>query len=238
MASPVTPDTIPSVNGSMQSCAAFKALLQSVKELSSLADWLFDDDGLPSVEIAREFGSIIYPPGAVMDLVIGIGETHANVIKQVEKMWLTAEEKAAYDADRNSVQPFWVLADHEGKSGAPNLSGRFRLMADFRDVDSGNVSGVAGVDFPGGSKDHVLTEDELAAHTHPLEFPQAEGTQADPLAGRFLYTPKADGGVPGSGDLSTWPKVTLAESAGGGKAHNNMPPYHVVVTAYRTTRMT
>lgn len=238
MASPVTSDSVPQITGSMQSCAAFKALLQSVRELSSLADWLFDDDGLPSVDIAREFGSIIFPPGSVMDVVVGVGETHANCIKQIEKMWLTVEEKAAYDADRNSVQPFWVLADHEGKSGAPNLSGRFRLMADFRDIDDGNVSGVAGVDFQGGSKDHKLTEDELAAHTHPLVIPQAEGTQADPLAGRFLYTPKDDGGIPGSGDLATWPNVTLEQSTGGDKAHNNMPPYHVILTAYRTTRVT
>lgn len=238
MASPVTSDTIPSVTGSMQACAAFKALLQSVRELSSLADWLFDDDGLPSVEVAREFGSIIYPPGSLMDIVVGIGETQANVIKQVEKMWLTDEEKTAYDVSRDSVQPFWVLADHDQKSGAPNMSGRFRLTADFRSDSDGNVSGVAGVDFPGGSKEHKLTEEELPSHSHPIEFPQAEGTQADPLANRFLYTPEADGGVPGSGDLGTWPKVTIESATGGGKAHSQMPPYYVVVTCFRTTRVT
>lgn len=237
MGSPVTTDTIPTITGSMRACDAFKALLQSVKELSKLADWLFDDEGLPNVEVAREFGSLIFPPGSTMDVVVSAGTNHDDAIKQVEKMWLTDDEKTAYDTNRDSVQPFWVLADHEGRSGAPNMAGRFKLNADFRNLDAGNVAGTVGVTSPGGSKEHVLTEAELPAHDHPLEFPQAEGTQANPLANRFLYTPEDAGGVPGSGTLDTWPKVTLGSSAGEGKAHNNMPPYYVVVVAYRTNRM-
>lgn len=239
MASPVTGDSVPTINGSQKACASFKALLQSVRELASLADYLFDDNGLPNVEVVREIGSIIYPPGSLMEIVVPIGTSRDLATRQVEQMWLTDEEKTLYLQDRNSVTPFWVLADQDGRLGAPNLSGRFKLAADWRALDSGNVSGVVGVEAPGGAKSHVLTEGEIPAHSHPLSFVTAKGFDASPQTNRFLFTPPEYSTDPNQVSQTTnWPKLEMATLTGGGKEHNNMPPYYVVAVAYRTSRTT
>lgn len=240
MASPVTTDTIPTITGSMEACDANKALLEAVNQLRFLVGWLFDDEGLPKVQAVREFGSVLFIPGMVIDVVIAQStprDGQGGVREQIETMWLTDEEIAAYRDDRNSVEPFWVLCDEERKSGAPDMSGRVRVNADFRALET-NVLGVQGIAPAGGSKDHVLVADELPEHTHILKVPSAEGTQADPQGGRFLYTPRDSGGIGGGGsDVSTWPQMTLTpESVGAGEAHNNLQPYYVVVTAMRTTR--
>lgn len=238
MGSPVTSETVQVITGSMESCDALKAILQTVKDLKALVGWLFDEDGLPQISAAREVGALIFPPGSTMDIVVSEGMSQEDVRAQVEKMWLTPTEQDSYDDSRDAVAPFWVVADEERRGGAPNLAGRFKLAADFRELEAGNASGLVGIEGPGGDKEHLLTLDEIPEHEHELKIPTAEGVEADPLVGRFLYTPKVNGGIGGDGaDVDTFPKVDLANPAGGGKPHNNMPPYHVVVVAYRTTRM-
>jgi microcystin-dependent protein len=240
MGSPVIKDSIPVITGSMQSCDSFKALLQSVKQLGSLVEWLFDDDGLPNVEIAREFGAIIHPPGSTMDYVLSPGTSLDSARQQVETLWLNEDEQDAYTTSRDSVQPFWVIADDEQRGGAPNMAGRFKLNADFRLLNAGNVSGLVGLEAPGGAKDHTLVISELPAHVHELTVPAALGPRPDINGVGQVYVPKDDGGEGDGGslgDVDDYPQVDMANSTGNDQPHNNMPPYYVVLTIYRTSRM-
>ena len=73
----------------------------------------------------------------------------------------------------------------------------------------------------GGEKTHILTLDEIPAHTHPRTSP----TSSSGGGGRYGYDTNSnvnnnDGVVTGS--------------AGGGQAHNNLPPYFVVYIFKRT----
>lgn len=90
------------------------------------------------------------------------------------------------------------------------IKGRFLLAAD----DSTYTLGATG-----GAATHTLTTDEIPSHYH--DFSEM---------GRILYW---DSGLSSYGGLTggttvqyTW--STRTKSVGGGKAHNNMPPYLVV----------
>ena len=75
----------------------------------------------------------------------------------------------------------------------------------------------------GGEESHTLTENEIAPHRHPIWFPNAGGEQS------------AEIGYPEAGSKNTWyAEASKTAAAGGGKAHNNMPPYYAVHTWRRT----
>lgn len=70
----------------------------------------------------------------------------------------------------------------------------------------------------GGEASHTLTVDEMPAHSHVLAGDVQEwGTPARPYFGAGQYDDTVETG-----------------SAGGGQAHNNMPPY-LAVYAWRRT---
>ena len=88
----------------------------------------------------------------------------------------------------------------------------------------------------GGESTHTLTESELPSHTHTLIRPQ--WYQGDGTTESTVYT-TSTGSIYGS-TASTTPSyrtvkgVKGIEATGGGKAHNNMPPY-IQVSAWRRT---
>ena len=99
----------------------------------------------------------------------------------------------------------WAICN--GNNGTPNISNRVIIQY--------------GSDFPtlnavGGSKDHVLTESELPAHSHglPTESGGAFNIQSLTSSGN------ADEGLS---------ETNRTANTGGGKPHNNMPPYIVLV---------
>ena len=73
----------------------------------------------------------------------------------------------------------------------------------------------------GGEKTHTLTTQEIPAHTHSQTAP----TSASGGSVRFATDTNANGAVT---------DVNATGSAGGGGAHNNMPPYLVVYVWKRT----
>lgn len=230
MPSLVTGPDVPVLNGSQEPCEEMRQILELVRKFKTFIEFMFDDDsGLPNTEPAREFGAIIFPPGTLKDIAISPGTSEAAAKAIVEKTWLTDEEITAYNANPNSVQPFWVMADYNQKLGAPDISGKFKLNADFRALNAGNVAGVVGVGTAGGSHEVTLTVDQIPAHTHTVDGIPAFNADVDLDAGTPNHVPDSF-----QDDFS---ETKTSASTGGSGAHTNMPPYYIVVTAWRTSRM-
>ena len=87
------------------------------------------------------------------------------------------------------------------------IKGRFLLGAS--DVYKANTTG--------GEATHALTTDEMPNHQHSIWFPNSGGEQS------------AEIGYPEAGSRKTYyAEASKTAGAGGGAAHNNMPPYLVV----------
>jgi len=97
--------------------------------------------------------------------------------------------------------------------GLPDLRGRMAMGLDNTGGTSANVVTAETADTLGstaGEEKHILTEDEMASHSHEYDTKQ-EGYHAN-VAGN---------------DQDLWRYVTTAstENTGGDQPHNNMPPY-------------
>lgn len=76
----------------------------------------------------------------------------------------------------------------------------------------------------GGEEEHILTEEEMPAHTHTMYAYNPGGDVTwTPSAGTWLVDP---GSV--TENNTTWEARLGMNNAGSGNAHNNMPPYFSV----------
>ena len=78
----------------------------------------------------------------------------------------------------------------------------------------------------GGESEHVITEEEMPKHSHKAYF--YESWHESDIAG-INYT-NENGRICGLAE----PSSSCVEYAGGGQAHNNMPPYLAVYMWKRT----
>lgn len=85
------------------------------------------------------------------------------------------------------------------------------LFAAARDNQVGYQAGDSG-----GSKTHTLTVDEMPSHTHRLGIDNPNGEQLGGSKLQHLYNPNA----------IFYGLDDVIKTAGGGQAHNNMPPYY------------
>ena len=89
-------------------------------------------------------------------------------------------------------------------------NGRVPIAVDENDTD------LASAELTGGEKEHTLTEEEIPSHSHDAELPISGESE---LGGKNGISEMAIGGT-----------VTVStEAVGGGKAHNNLPPF---ITCY------
>jgi len=244
MPSGVTGDDIPKISGAMEPCDVMSALLESVEKLTMLVESLYGEEGLPTIVHAREIGAITFPQGFLASFHVPEGTSLAEATRTIETIWLTEEEIDSYDsrdpAVHASVRPFWVIANAENAQGGPDVSGRFLLAADFG-LEEDSPSGLTGIAPPGGDKEITLSVEELPEHAHEL---------GDEVMTRWAHSRVAGGGnaalenspfplVPNIDDDTHKNNVIGGETdpVGGGKPHSNMPPYFVVIVAYRTGRM-
>lgn len=160
----------------------------------------------------------------------------------VEGMMIPYKPKSTtYEAVKTEVKNIW---------GEPNSDGTpwWELATEMEDRFMVGASKDIAPNTTGGENEHTLVEDEIPEHKHQMTFPQAESTKANPLGGRFLYTPHtvagtANGGASGVGggekSVEQWPNCTIdTTKTGKSKSHNNMPQYLAVVWIRRTSRVT
>lgn len=110
--------------------------------------------------------------------------------------------RTAYPELFAAIGTTWGAGDGSTTFNVPNLAER---------VPVGAGGGYA-LGATGGEATHILTVDEIPAHTHGLRQASEEGTPG--------YLPRYTN--------TTWgPTERMSTNTGGGKAHNNMQPYSV-----------
>lgn len=82
-------------------------------------------------------------------------------------------------------------------------------VPDYRDKFVLGAGGEVDLAETGGEKEVTLTVDEIPPHTHPMKFSSNAGTQST---------------INRVSSLGVW-QSDKSGSTGGGKSHNNMPPY-------------
>ena len=184
--------------------------------------------------------SVVDDPSGDATVVSPISSGTQNVAGYVGEISLFADNQLRENhvwADGSTINPTtwpdlaayaatagWETDSWTGWYKTPNLQGCFLLPS----------SAEYAVNTTGGEKEHTLTVDEMPAHKHDkilslqgsqqLQFANSTGSQIG-YAGVVNNT-----GVP---DSTQFANVAYTSEAGGGQAHNNMPPYYVVTAQIR-----
>lgn len=110
-----------------------------------------------------------------------------------------------WSGTKDNIPKGWALCD--GKDGRPNLQNMFVIGAGDK----------YGPRATGGTETETLTVDQIPSHSHT--FGLGWGWSYDDVGGaKYWRLSGSDGGWQG---LST-------DATGGGKPHNNMPPYYAL----------
>lgn len=109
----------------------------------------------------------------------------------------------------------WKFCD--GQNGTPDLRGRFVLgvnpsNAPVRDLTSTTIGG------KGGAETHTLTIEEMPPHNHKMTNLYRHNRSAGNSHNTFQPLGDAE----------------FTENTGGGRPHNNMPPYYVLAFLMKT----
>ena len=107
-----------------------------------------------------------------------------------------------------TVPPGWILCN--GQNGTPDLRNRFPLGWDAT-KDSSRANG-----FTGGQETVTLSEAQIPAHAHTIQtMIKQENNVCDGVGNRRPP------------DMRNW-GTRKVDNAGGGQAHENMPPFMVI----------
>lgn len=157
------------------------------------------EQGPPGPQGAAGPSGAVLPPGVMMDYA-GVSPPEG---------WLDCDGS---ELDREAYADLFAAI---GTNWGSNSASSFTLP-DFRgrvSVGAGTGAGLTGrsTGQAGGEEAHLLTESELAAHTHSYSFVGGAGTASVQYGTSF-------------------PRQTIASgSAGGDVPHNNMQPFAVAM---------
>lgn len=141
----------------------------------------------------------------------------AKSVESVDEKYEYLEKRTSYEAIVNVIYPIGSLYLSVNETSPETLFGgkweqiqdRFLLASGSRELGS-----------IGGEEEHTLTINEMPAHVHDLDVVTNETTVSAPMDGAT----DIDLGIV---SFDTGEVVSVTE-VGGGKPHNNMPPYLVV----------
>ena len=135
--------------------------------------------------------------------------------------WLVCDGTAYRKADYPALAAVLGATGTGGEFMVPDLRGRFLMGASDAHPRAQT----------GGEEAHALTEEEMPSHTHQLVGP---GPWRD---GAGIWSSNVGAGS-GWTTVSSYQEGALgrveAVSAGGGKAHNNLPPFYTVAYIIKT----
>lgn len=152
-------------------------------------------------------------PSPTSSVPVGTIVAHAGV--NVPDEWLVCDGTSYRKADYPALAAALGATGAGGEFMVPDLRGRFLMGASEAHPPASS----------GGEEAHMLTEEEMPSHSHPLVGPGSweKGT------GIWGSNVGAGGGWT---ILSSYQSGALgrleAAPAGGGQPHNNLPPFYVV----------
>ena len=167
--------------------------------------------GVAALDGAGKVPAAQLPPQAV-PVLWKPGNLKAHAGAAVEAGWLLADGRAvsrnAYGALFAAIGTGWGAGDGATTFNLPDYTDAFVLGA----------SATRPVGTTGGEEEHTLTVDEMPEHSHP-------SAAADSLD-RVLANPNGAATAAGYG--------TDTGETGGGKPHNNMPPFAAALVIIKT----
>lgn len=200
MNSPVTGSDFDPSAQSTSLCEAFRRKLLNNGLIKTLLDYLFLSDGRLNPDFAEQFVDLLQPVGSIQFLASDTGVD--------SDVWLRCDgavvSRTTYAALFEKIGTTYGAGDGATTFGLPDMRGRFLLA----------TSASKSLASTGGTETHALTLAEIPAHKHDFKLWQESNASA---GGAWIET---------AVDKSATLNATLqTEDAGGGGAHNNMPPY-------------
>ena len=189
--------------------------LTKLEENLNIIENLPDSPNMEAVELKRKFdeSSLLIKKFINETLTVEIDKLVTQIKKDVNSQLLEDNKKRYYVGklilDTKNINPASYLG-----FGTWELwgAGKVPVGVDTNDTDFSTAEKI------GGEKTHILTEEEMAPHSHNI---YNEGIWAYGVNDTML----------GNGVSGNWAHKIDGNTAktGGGKPHNNMPPY---ITCY------
>lgn len=155
------------------------------------------------------FGNIYAEkPGYYYTEIAGLSDILSDLQQQINVISvIPAGMIMIWSGAQTDIPYGWMLCN--GDNGTPDLTDKFVLGA-------GNNYNVGAY---GGEVEHILTIEEIPTHQHAYLRHQFDRNDTGSDTGLDVY---------GANNKSLPQVVDSTDSAGGGAAHNNMPPYYAL----------